>query len=114
MSKEEVFHQINNYGVVHCTHNFFSIGLAPKADKVNLNAVTNTAGAPIAVEGTAARVSVNIVDFCFKREKAESWDPKLPLNYWVFPFLIKEGLPLKEIYLMDFYKRFTVGKIINI
>ena len=85
------------------------IGLAPKTDKVNLSVATNTAGAPIALDSTAARLSVNIVELYFKREKVESWDPKLPLIEWAVPFFIKEGLPLKYICLMDFCKRFTVG-----
>ena len=55
------------------------IGLAPKADKVNLIVSTNTAGAPIILDGTAAHVSIKIMEFYFKREKAEMWDPKLPL-----------------------------------
>ena len=86
MSKQEVCHQINNYGFVHCTHTFINIDLPPKADKCNLNIATNTAGVPIAVEGTAARVYVNIMELYFKREKAESWDPKLPLNDWAIIF----------------------------
>ena len=95
MSKQAVCHQINNYGFVHCTHNFIMIGLTPKDDKVNLSVSTNTDGAPIALDGTAARVSVNIAELYFKREKAEIWDPKLPLIEWAVPFSVKAGLPLK-------------------
>jgi hypothetical protein len=116
MSKQEVCHQINNYGFVHCSHTFINIGLAPKADRVILNAATTTADAPIPVTGTTVtpkRVSVNIVELYFKREKAVSWDTKLPLIEWVIPFLIKEGLPLKDICLIDFCKRFTVGAGVN-
>ena len=79
MSKQEVCHQINNYGFVQCTHNFIMIGLAPKAGKVSLSVSTNTSGVPIALASTAAPVSVNIAELYFKREKAEIWNPKLPL-----------------------------------
>ena len=54
---------------MHYTHNFICIGLAPKADKGNMIVATNKTGAPVSLAVTAARVSLSMIGFYFKREK---------------------------------------------